>query len=351
MTATASALENLSQRRLRASAQINDRASLLDRGLTDTREDVQMLGSLGLIGLGLDDQPLGEIAAVIEDVAAESLSAGFSIWAHRMALEFVNRSPNAVREKFGPGLRDGSTIGATAMSAGLKHAAGLGEVPTVATTIPGGIEISGPIRWASNLFDGAIIVVPVRDLDGSTYVVAIESNAPGIHINAAPELLALNSTASSSLAFDRAFVPAEQIISTDLIGFVQRIKPAFLLLQTAFCSGIARTSLTETKKHLDGLNSGFSEVHTQLADDLESSRERLYRFAQAIDEVTIDKVIELRLDASVLATTATRLEATVRGGAGYAVKSATSRRFREAAFLPIQSPSEGQLRWELAHSS
>jgi hypothetical protein len=44
---------------------------------------------------------------------------------------------------------------------------------------------------------------------------------------------------------------------------------------------------------------------------------------------------------------ATRLESTVVGGAGYAVGSPANRRFREAAFLPVQSPSEGQLRWEL----
>ena len=45
---------------------------------------------------------------------------------------------------------------------------------------------------------------------------------------------------------------------------------------------------------------------------------------------------------------ATRIEATVRGGTGYLAASAVSRRLREAAFLPIQAPTEGQLRWELS---
>ena len=37
----------------------------------------------------------------------------------------------------------------------------------------------------------------------------------------------------------------------------------------------------------------------------------------------------------------------VVGGRGYAMSSPTARRAREAAFLPVQSPSQSQLRWEL----
>ena len=47
------------------------------------------------------------------------------------------------------------------------------------------------------------------------------------------------------------------------------------------------------------------------------------------------------------AVTAANLEVRVAGGAGYAKSSPASRRFREAAFIPVQSPSESQLRWEL----
>jgi len=58
-------------------------------------------------------------------------------------------------------------------------------------------------------------------------------------------------------------------------------------------------------------------------------------------------LVAFRLEGSDIAVAATRLEAMLCGGAGYVASSATTRRFRESAFLPIQSPSEGQLRWEL----
>ena len=63
---------------------------------------------------------------------------------------------------------------------------------------------------------------------------------------------------------------------------------------------------------------------------------------------SIADILRLRLDVVDLAVAATRLEATLTGGRGYASASPTARRLREAAFLPIQSPSEGHLRWELS---
>jgi alkylation response protein AidB-like acyl-CoA dehydrogenase len=63
------------------------------------------------------------------------------------------------------------------------------------------------------------------------------------------------------------------------------------------------------------------------------------------------ELVQLRLDCAHLATATTALEAKVVGGRGYVTTSPTARRLREAAFLPIQAPTEGQLRWELSHSA
>lgn len=336
--------------RVQARAFVRDRAVQLDRGETDTREDVALLGSLGLLDLGFGEGPLAEMVAVIEDVAAESLSAGFGVWAHRMCLEYVDRGPAAVRERYRDRLASGNTIGVTAMAAGLRQAAGLGDVPLIATVVDEGIEVSGPIRWASNVFDDAVIVFPARGDDGSTYVAVVDADSSGVCINPAPELLALGATASTSLVFDRVFVPASQIISTELTPFCRSIRPTFLALQTSFCSGIAGTSLTESAALLTGLGEEFADEHARLEDDCRSLRNRLYDFATRIDDTPVRDLIQLRLEGSQVAVAATRLEATLRGGAGYAAKHPTNRRFREAAFLPIQSPSEGQLRWELAQS-
>ncbi|HEY5856052.1 MAG TPA: acyl-CoA dehydrogenase family protein [Aldersonia sp.] len=334
----------------RACAAVRERAVPIDRGETDTREDVRLLGALALLERGLEPSPLTDMITVIESIAAESLSAGFSVWAHRMTLEYVERGPDSVREVFRERLATGRSIGVTAMAAALQQAAGLGDVPLVAIPVDGGIEISGPIRWASNVVDEAIIVLPARGDDGATHIVAIEASAAGVRINPAPQLLALGATASTSLTLERVFVPTGHVISTDLGRFCREIRPTFLALQTSFCAGIAGVSLTESTALLTGLGEQFGDEHAALAGDHASVRARLYELAGHVDEVPIGELIRLRLDASHVAVASTRLEATLRGGAGYAITHPTNRRFREAAFLPIQSPSEGQLRWELTQS-
>ena len=55
----------------------------------------------------------------------------------------------------------------------------------------------------------------------------------------------------------------------------------------------------------------------------------------------------LRLAAADIVSAAAALEIRSAGGKGYARRTDASRRFREAAFIPVQSPSEAQLRWEL----
>ncbi|WP_235686540.1 acyl-CoA dehydrogenase family protein [Tomitella gaofuii] len=347
---------------------VRGRAAALDRVETTARVDVAKLGELGLFAPGCPGRPLSEMVTVIEQIAQESLAAGFSAWAHRMALEYVARGPETARQKFGTALESGSAVGVTAMAAGLKHCAGLGELSLVAEPSPGGITVTGPIRWASNLFDDALIVFCARSAaDDARYVAVTPIDAPGVTVKPAPDLLALGGTASSSLEFAEVFVPSEAIITADLRGFVRQVRPAFLLLQTAFCLGIAGTAVQECGRHLDGLGACFTGEHAELAHGVSSARERLYRFAEAVSSVerkddpdpaarqtagpSDGELIRLRLDGSQSAMAATRLEVTLRGGAGYATASATNRRFREAAFLPVQSPSEGQLRWELERSN
>lgn len=104
----------------------------------------------------------------------------------------------------------------------------------------------------------------------------------------------------------------------------------------------------ESSGLLTGLGVEFSDEYRALVKRFEILRRNLYQYAAEPDAVSIRDLVAFRLEGSNIAVAATRLEAMLRGGAGYAASSATNRRFREAAFLPIQSPSEGQLRWELA---
>ena len=336
---TALVADGVATRLSRVVAEIDTRAGDLDAGSTDVRHDLATLGAAGLFTLPY----LPDTVQVIEQVAAVSLAAGFSAWAHRMAIHYLAEADPELVESLSTGRRPG----VTAMAAGLKYVAGLGQVPIVAEETPGGLRINGPIRWASNVFDDALIVLPARTADGRHFVVAVDVGAPGVAVAPSPTLMALGATGSTSLRLTDVGVGSNRIISADLAGFVRRIRPTFLLLQTAFCVGVAGTALTEAARSSDPSAGEFDGDVAELVGAAELNRRRLYEFSSTPGEVKLSDIIALRLNAANVAVAATRVESALAGGRGYQSGTAANRRFREAAFLPVQSPSEGQLRWEL----
>lgn len=327
------------------SRSIGARAAALDAQRTDVRSDLAALGAAGLFDLGFDGD-LTDMVRVIDTVSAHSLAVGFAAWAHRMSLQYVHHCAEVRAEHFGA-LAGGTRIGVTAMAAALKHVAGLAQLPIIAEPDAGGLSLSGPIHWASNVFPGALVIAPARTVTGATYVVALDADTAGVTVDPAPALMALGATASTSLRLDRVRVSPDRVISTELPEFVARIRPTFLLLQTAFCVGVTRAALDGARDSRDGSATQFQAGLSETRGRAALLREQLYRLAGDPTAASSAELIRLRLDAATTAVDATRLEITLAGGAGYAVGSAANRRFREAAFLPIQSPSEGQLRWEL----
>ncbi|MCV7176095.1 acyl-CoA dehydrogenase [Mycolicibacterium sphagni] len=324
------------------------RAAVLDEQGADVRTDLAGLGAAGLFDAALSDTGLPDVVGLIDEVATESLTVAFSTWAHVMALTYLGQGSPQLREVHLDALRTGARIGVTAMATGLKQVAGLGQVPVVARPHGDGLRVSGPIRWASNLFDDAVIVLPARDESGTSFVVAIDAAAPGVAVAPPPTLMALGATVSSSLRLEDVVVRRAQIISADLATFVAGIRPAFLLAQTAFCVGVTRAALAGAGRAEGVLADPFADDLTALSEQAGALRHRLYGFAGDPARAGIAELIRLRLDAASTALAATRLESTLVGGAGYAHGNSANRRFREAAFLPVQSPSEGQLRWELS---
>ncbi|WP_433296635.1 hypothetical protein ACQPZQ_16570 [Pseudonocardia sp. CA-142604] len=327
-------------------AQARELAADIDAGRTDPRATVRLAGGLGLL-----DTLLVRVTGLVEEVAGECLSTAFSLWAQRMVLTYLRAAACADAELI-EGVGSGALPGCTAMAPALRDVAGIAPVPVVAERTSGGLRLHGPIHWASQLYPDALVVLPVRiGEDPGTAeraVVRIRLSDPGVQVAPAPPLLALDSTASSSARLDGVAVAPDALLSTDLAGFVATVRPTFLLLQTAFCAGLATRCVTESAAHLTGVNLALQPDHDELGARLLDVRRRLHRWAARPDEPEKAELLRLRLDSAAVAVAAARLEATLRGGAGYRSGSAVARRLREASFLPVQAPTEGQLRWELS---
>jgi alkylation response protein AidB-like acyl-CoA dehydrogenase len=333
---------------------IRAHAGVLDRGEHQSRRSFAELGAAGLLGVGApgnDDGRLPVMADVILQISGECMSTGFSLWAHRMVVEYLLTAATPFGISAARPLLAGTAPGVTAMASAFKEAAGCGSLELTATPVDGGYELSGPIRWASNLYADSTMVTAARTDAGEKLVVALALNTTGVVIGDHFDLLALGSTASSYLNLQSAYVPAEQVLSRDFDGFLRTVRPTFLVLQSAMCLGLARTAVAQSRFGLTGVNSVFATDVDRIAEKLASAEATLARLAAAVGGVTPPtkkELLSLRLAAAELSSASADLEIRTAGGKGFASRTSTSRRYREAAFIPVQSPSEAQLRWELA---
>jgi alkylation response protein AidB-like acyl-CoA dehydrogenase len=331
----------------------------VERGAAGIREALAFLNGRVLAAAGDDRGPNGDLSRVAQTIATAAysdMSVAFSLWCQRMVLEYLAGAPpgSPLRTTVLPRLLRTEALGSTALAAAMAHHVAKAPLPVVWRPQNGALVVEGRVNWASNLFPPHFVMVTAAApaADGRALIVALAGDTPGLCIEPYPRLLALQATGSSSVAFRGARVPREWIVADDFTPFITRVRPVFLLLQSSFCWGLAYRALVEARAALRGVNEVFG-------GDLEALEARAARLARALRAGANDRgaaapireLVKLRLDCAQLATAAVALEAKVVGGRGYATTSATARRVREAAFLPIQAPTEGQLRWELSRSA
>ncbi len=353
-------LEPAAHERVRAF--LEPRAEAIDAGRAEIKEalaylnDELLAGAAGALGPNTD---LTRVAQTIATAAWSDMSVAFSLWCHRMVLEYLGGVPGApsespLRHELLPRLLRTELLGSTALAAAMAHCV-CGAPLTVEWRRDGdAVVLNGRVTWASNLFPPEFLMVAgaAPAAGGPSIVVAIRGGAPGVEIHPYPRLLALQSTGSSSLTLHDVRVPETEIVSEELSGFVRSVRPVFLLLQSSFCWGLAWRALQEARAGVRGVNEVFT-------DELRALEARALALATTIRTAATDRgatlpvrrLVETRLEAAQLTTAAVALEAKVAGGRGYVTSSATARRLREAAFLPIQAPTEGLLRWELSRSA
>jgi alkylation response protein AidB-like acyl-CoA dehydrogenase len=334
-------------------SQIADHAADLDQGDRNTRENLGLLARSGLLGLGAPgnhDQALPAMAAVIAEVSGHCLSTAFSVWAHRMTLEYLTAAATPWSLSAAANLTGTGALGVTGMASAFKDAAGCGSLDLVAMPADGGYRLTGTLRWASNLYPDSVMVTAAQTEPGEKIVVALPLGSAGVTIGNHFELLALGSTASSFLKLDNVYIGDDQILTRDIESFLNQVRPTFLVLQSAMCVGLARRCLDEVAPNLDGVNSAFVVEFDALTAELSAVESQVATFAAAVGGAATPAkrdLLTLRLAAADTVSAAAALEIRTAGGKGYARRTNASRRFREAAFIPVQSPSEAQLRWEL----
>ena len=340
-------LEDYPQRE-RVLALAAEHADAVDAGERSPFENLREIAKDGLLTLGRTGSLLPQVSVAF-DLASQDATTGFSLWAHRSTIAFFD----AVNRELPEGLAEATTSGTSAMAAAYKEASGLAPIKVLGTLVEGGVKLNGTVSWASNLYPGGVIVLPVavqnaQEGHPNRYIVTVRQDAPGLKVVYHRNLLALNGTESGTIIFEDVFVPTEDILTKDFAGFLAKVTAPFLLVQSAFCLGLAAGALQSAAEHLQVSGGIFKQEFEGLLGTYRTLRDTLLRLAAEPENAQKRDLLQLRLDVSHLATAATHCELQTVGGAGYVAGSPTARRVREVTFLPVQSPTEGHLRYELA---
>lgn len=331
-------------------AYLEPRAADVDAGRADVRPALTFLHQHVLRDEASEpDRDLRRVAATIATAAWSDLATAFSLWCHRMVLEYLvlGRPELPPRHDLLPALLRLERIGSTGLAPAMAFVVAGTPLPLSARREGEALVLDGKIRWASNLFQPEFVIVTAAEAGPGTppLVVAVTGGLDGLRVEPYPELVALQATASSSISLDGARVRSDHVLAADLMPFVQRLRPTFLVLQSAFCWGLARRAIDEAARTIakgsvldpdrSALERRASALATELCDALDGGR-------------GTRSLVSVRLEAASLATEAVALELRAVGSRAYARSSPTARRLRESSFLPIQAPTEVQLRAELA---
>jgi len=316
----------------------------------DGRSLLRRLADDGYLDLGLPGSSgsYRDQTRVLAELASVCMTSAFTAWAHRMAVEYLVVFGGHHLSELAEQVRSAERPGSTALAGTFRAAAGVADLPVTVVND----RASGFISWASNLYDDAVVVTGIG-LGDDSHLIAFDCDAPGVEVRAVTGLMALDGTHSGALRLTEMPVESARVLSAHIDDFINGIRPTFLTMQSAFALGLSSASL-DSIPELDGPAAALATEVADARGDLARLSGEVDRAAAALDRGTIPSLrgaLGTRLEASHLATRSTQLELAVRGGSGYAALSPTARRVREALFLPVQSPTEVQLQWELQQSA
>jgi alkylation response protein AidB-like acyl-CoA dehydrogenase len=185
-------------------------------------------------------------------------------------------------------------------------------------------------------------------------VFALPHDAPGLTREPDLDLAGLRATGTAALRLDGVLLGEEWQLHPQAKDFLPGVRPAFVGLQCGLGLGLARASLRAAREALEGSRS-------VLLGELEALEAAVHDYWQALstgaDSGRLREqpsgLLDLRMRMVELATSAVQLELQALGGRAYlrGENGGFGRRWREAAFLPILTPTLAQLKTERARLS
>ncbi|MDP2354718.1 MAG: acyl-CoA dehydrogenase family protein [Beijerinckiaceae bacterium] len=334
-------------------------ASALDRDEAVASSLLPQLGRAGLFTIGApkrfggDGEQTTEAIEAIAAVSELSLAAGFVFWGHRTYLEYLLQSPSsALRDRLAPAIVRGEVAGATALSNAMKFLAGLEGLQIEAREKQGRILLDGKMPWVTNLRkEGFHVAAAVARQDGSSFIASLRHDVPGLVRSPDLDLISMRATNTAAVRLAGVEITDEDIIAPDAQAWLPAVRPAFLGLQCGMSIGLARRALNEALAAVGAGRSVLSPEIDALSQRLATETKRLHSgVSQSKFQADPAALFRIRIALADIVSEAVELELQAGGGACYLSQPGEhfARRWREAAFIPVVTPSLVQLKAALA---
>ncbi|CAH0991290.1 Acyl-CoA dehydrogenase [Sinobacterium norvegicum] len=187
------------------------------------------MGALGLSGVTVSPayggSELGYLAQAIimEQLSRASASLGLSYAAHaNLCVNQLSRyGSEAIKQRFLPGLLDGSLIGALAMSE-VGAGSDVVNLSLKATTTGSDYSLSGEKMWITNgaIADLFIVYARLDNIAGAAGIKAfiVERDVAGFSSGRAIDKLGMRGSTTTPLYFDQCVVPAANVLTDQTTG-------------------------------------------------------------------------------------------------------------------------------------
>jgi len=342
------------------SAWLDEAADRLDTGDEPPATVLPKLAEASLTRIGVPPEAGGtggdvtDAVAAVAAVSERSLAAGFVLWGHRTYIEYLLQSPNlTLRDRLLPDLLAGRVAGATGLSNAMKFLSGLEELQiSAAREGTDTLVLTGKLPWVTNLREGGFhVAAAVACTEGGSFIASLAHDDAGLVRSPDLDLMAMRSTSTAAITIRDLRLSPDRVIHPDAAKWLPQVRPAFLGLQCGMSIGLARRALDEARACLGAGRGVLHEPIGDLGRRLGAAEEALRQgLLSGLFQVNAAALFQLRIELAEIAAEAVALELQALGGRAYLTVPGRgfARRLREAAFIPVITPSLVQLKTVLA---
>ncbi|MBA7621926.1 Acyl-CoA dehydrogenase [subsurface metagenome] len=335
-------------------------------------EIMKILADAGLFGVYISEEYGGlggglldlclvveELSRVCSGIAVTYAASGLGTFT---LLEF---GTDEQRKKYLPDIASGrkmAAFGLTEADAGSDA----GGIKTTATPTKGGYIINGTKQFITNGGDAEVYtVIALTDKSkgprgASAFIV--DKDTPGFTFGRKEKKLGIRASSTRELVFEDCFIPAENIIGKEGMGFIltmkllDRSRPGLGAQAMGLAQGALEAAVDYAKKRVQFGHPIYAQqaVQQMLADmaiQVESARALVYSTARMIDNGAKDFTKESAMCKVFASDTAMRVTTDamqVFGGVGYMRDYPIEKMFRDAKITQIYEGANQVLRGEIA---